>query len=413
LPKKAKELSDKELRSIINSGKNGWFAVGRISGLGIQVRGSSASSWILRVVVNGKRRNIGLGGYPEISLSNARTLAASMKVKIRNGIDPIVERQILKSEAQLELSRLRTFKELANEYIDKRSKDFKSTQQLRKLEQLMRDYALPVIGNRIISDVTLNDIKTMLLPLWETKTETATRLRIYVSHVFDAAIAQGLYKELNPARWEGGLKTLLPPPAKISKTKHHKALPVEEMPQFWKQIINAEWMSAKALQFLILTAARSGEVRNATWNEIDLDTKLWTVPASRMKAGKEHLVPLSEMATTLLEGMSRECEYIFPSNKLTPLTDVSISKAPKRLGYDVTAHGFRSTFKDWSRKYTNYPDDVTELALAHVHSDSTRAAYARDALVDKRRLLMSDWANFCVKASMGDFSNVTPLRLNE
>ena len=411
MPKKAKELSDKELRSIVRASKDGWFAVGRVSGLGIQVRGSSASSWILRVVVNGKRRNIGLGGYPEISLSSARTLAASLKEKIRNGIDPIAERKVLKSEAQLELARQRTFKELANEYINKRSKDFKSTQQLRKLEQQMRDYALPVIGNRIISDVTLNDIKTMLLPLWETKTETANRLRIYVSHVFDAAIAQGLYKELNPARWEGGLKTLLPPPAKIRKTEHHKALPVENISEFWQQLNQKDWMSAKALQFLILTAARSGEVRKATWDEIDIDNQLWTIPADRMKAGKEHQVPLSTPATKLLKQMPRECKYIFPSTKLTPLTDVSISKAPKRIGYEVTAHGFRSTFKDWARKYTNYADDVTELALAHVHSDSTRAAYARDGLVDKRRLLMTDWANFCEKGK-SDISNITPLRVN-
>lgn len=335
-----------------------------------------------------------------------------MKDKIRNGVDPITERKVLKSEAQLELARQRTFKELANEIIDKRSKDFKSTQQLRKLEQLMRDYALPVIGNRIISDVTLNDINSMLLPLWETKTETATRLRIYVSHVFDAAIAQGLYKELNPARWEGGLKTLLPPPAKIRKTEHHKALPVENISEFWQLLNQKEWRSAKALQFLILTAARSGEVRKATWDEIDLDSQLWTIPAHRMKAGKEHQVPLSTPATKLLKQMPRECEYIFPSNKLTPLTDVSISKAPKRIGYEVTAHGFRSTFQDWAWKYTNYADDVTELALAHVHSDSTRVAYARDGLVDKRRLLMTDWANFCVSGK-NDVSNITPIRANE
>ncbi|WP_289028763.1 site-specific integrase [uncultured Paraglaciecola sp.] len=409
MPKKANELSDKELRAIVNTGKNGWFAVGRVAGLGIQVRGSTASSWILRVVVNGKRRNIGLGGYPELSLSNARTTAGTIKEKIRIGIDPISERKAIKSKTKEEQAKLITFKELANEYIEKRSKDFKTIQQLRKLKQILRDYALPSIGERIISDINLNDIKSMLLPLWETKTETAQRLRIYVSHIFDAAIAQSLYTELNPARWDGGLKTLLPPPAKITKTQHHKALVVEDMAKFWGELTKREWMSAKALQFLILTAARSGEVRKATWNEINFNDRLWTIPAERMKAGKEHKVPLSSLAITLLKQMPQECEYIFPSTKMSPLTDVSISKAPKRIGYDVTAHGFRSTFKDWSRKYTNYADDVTELALAHVHSDSTRAAYARDELIEKRRLLMNDWSNFCVKEII-QASNITSLR---
>lgn len=404
MPKRAAELKDKEVRALIQRGKKGLFPVGRVAGLNIQVSPPDGSSWILRTTINGKRKEIGLGSFPEVSLSNARDEAAELKRKInRAGYDPIAERKQAKSKAQKEQLKSYTFKQLAFHYVDKRSREFKTPQQLRKLNSMFENYAFPVIGNMQLTDIDLNAVKAMLDPIWSTKTETANRLRIYVGHVFDMAIAQGIYTSLNPARWDGGLKTLLPDPQKVNKTIHLKALEPELMPEFWAKLIQNDWMGAKVLQLGILTGVRSGEMRGALWQEINFDSKIWYIPASRMKGQdpKNHNIPLSSAAIELLESMPRLSDLVFPSPKGKVLTDATISKVPKRIGYDVTAHGFRSTFKDWARQYVKfshqaYDDDLTELALAHVNNDSTRAAYARNALLEERRPLMEEWAQYCL-----------------
>lgn len=401
MPKKAKELKDKEVRAIVNANTKGLYAVGRVSGLAIQVNPPDAASWILRTTINGKRKEIGLGGYPEISLSSARDKALELKSRIsKEGFDPVDSKKAARSAAKKEQFKTYTFDQLAKEYIEKRSGEFKTQQQVRKLTNMLSNYASPTLGNMFIKDIDLNTITKVLDPIWKTKTETASRLRIYISHIFDIAIARGIYTELNPARWEGGLKTILSAPNVVSKTVHHKALDVELMPEFWGKLINQEWMGAKVLQFGILTGTRSAEMRGALWSEIDLTEKTWRLPASRMKSGKAHVVPLSSAALDLLSAMPKESQYVFPSLKDGMLTDATVSKVPKRIGYDVTAHGFRSTFKDWARQYVKfdhkpYDDDLTELALAHVNNDSTRAAYARNALLEERRPLMEDWAQYC------------------
>lgn len=401
MPKVATELTDKALKAIVSQQSKGIYPVGRVSGLNLQVNPPNATSWILRTTINGKRRWIGLGGYPEVTLAKARDDAAELKRRIRlDGYDPIGERTKKRSEAKAEQLKAYTFKKLANEYIDKRAQEFKTQQQVRKLTNILNTYAFPIIGDMQINDIDLNAIKAMLDPIWSTKTETANRLRIYVSHIFDMAIARGIYNQLNPARWDGGLKTLLAQPQKISKTKHHKALDVELMPEFWTKLSQQEWMGAKVLQFGILTGTRSAEMRGAEWSEIDFENNVWNIPAERMKAGKSHSTPLSNAAINLLHSMPKTTKYIFPSLKDGMLTDATVSKVPKRIGYDVTTHGFRSTFKDWARQYVKfnhkpYDDDLTELALAHVNNDSTRAAYARNALVDERRPLMEEWAQYC------------------
>lgn len=413
MPKKAAELKDKEVRSIVNGGQKGIFPVGRIAGLSIQVTPPDAASWILRTVINGQRKWIGLGSYPEVTLSQAREEAGELKRRIkRDGYDPVEERQQRRSEAKKERLKTYTFKKLALEYVEKRSQEFKTEQQVRKLTNMLDNYAYPLIGDMRITDIDLNGIKSVLDPIWATKTETANRLRIYIGHVFDMAIARGIYTELNPARWDGGLKTLLPAPQKVSKTQHHKALDVELMPEFWAKLKQQEWLGAKVLQFGILTATRSAEMRGALWSEINFDEKIWHIPAKRMKGEnpKDHNIPLSTAAVDLLHALPRESELIFPSAKGTALTDATVSKVPKRIGYDVTTHGFRSTFKDWARQYVKfvhqpYDDDLTELALAHVNNDSTRAAYARNALLEERRPLMEEWAQFCRKR----FNNVVTI----
>lgn len=401
MPKVATELTDKALKAIVSQQSKGIYPVGRVSGLNLQVNPPNATSWILRTTINGKRRWIGLGGYPEVTLAKARDDAAELKRRIRlDGYDPIGERTKRRSEAKAEQLKAYTFKKLANEYIDKRAQEFKTQQQVRKLTNILNTYAFPIIGDMQINDIDLITIKEMLVPIWSTKTETANRLRIYVSHIFDMAIVLKIYDGLNPARWDGGLKALLAKPQTISKTKHHKALDVELMPEFWAKLSQQEWMGAKVLQLGILTGTRSAEMRGAEWSEIDFKTNVWKIPAERMKTKKRHSIPLSNAAINLLHSMPKTSKYVFPSAKNGTLTDATVSKVPKRIGYDVTTHGFRSTFKDWARQplvfnHQPFADEASEIALAHVNSDDTRAAYARNEIIEERRPLMEEWAQYC------------------
>jgi integrase len=420
MPKHVEKLRDKQVNAILKNGIKGSFAVGGVAGLALQIRPPHAASWILRTVTTGGRRSIGLGGYPEVSLANAREEAGELKRKIkRDNYDPIESNKLVKVEAKKEQYKALTFQQLAEEYIDKRSREFKTQQQVRKLTNILESYAYPTLAKMRLTDIDLNVIHHLLVQqtvvvdrktkeknettLWIGKTETANRLRMYLNQIFDIAIARGIYTELNPARWDGGLKTILAAPQKVNKTEHHKALAVEDMPEFWAKLTKQDWMGAKVLQFGILTGTRSAEMRGALWSEIDIDANVWRIPAERMKGEypKDHNIPLSSVALNLLEMMPRTSDCIFPNTKGAPVSDATVSNAPKRLGYDVTAHGFRSTFKEWSRKYVKfahdvYEDDVSELALAHVNSDSTRAAYARDELIDERRPLMDEWAQYCV-----------------
>jgi integrase len=247
-----------------------------------------------------------------------------------------------------------------------------------------------------VDAVELAHVVKILEPIWLTKTETASRLRGRIETVLSWATTSGYRTGENPARWEL-LRHVLPTPSKVKKVDHHAALPWQEIGAFMVELHKRAGMGARALEFAILTAARSGEVRGATWDEIDTGAKLWTVPAERMKAGKAHRVPLSDPALKLLKGLPRMdgSAYVFPAVRGGPLSDMSISAVTRRMGVDVVPHGFRSTFKDWCRSSTSYPDEVSELALAHVNDDKTRAAYARDELLPKREKLMRDWAKYC------------------
>lgn len=408
MPKIIKELSDRAVRALtyrINkTGKpiKAAYSVGGVSGLMLQCSAPKegnekfARSWILRTVVGDKRKDIGLGGYPEISLSHAREMARQKKQLVRDGIDPIVEKRKLKQKLIEEQSSAITFNNIANEYIEKQSKELKTHTQVKKLQSRLNMYVIPHIGNMIIRDIKRSHILKMITHenLWFDKTETATRVLNATGKILDIATVKGLREGTNPAQWRGNLELTLPKPSKIAKVQHYKSLPHEEMPIFLSKLKSESWLSARALELVIYTACRNSEVRLAKWSEFDLDNALWTIPADRMKAGNEHKVPLSDSAMKLIKGLIRDSEYLFPNSKGNPLTDASISKAPKRIGYDVTAHGFRSSFKDWSSECTSYPDEVSELALAHVNNDKTRAAYARSQLIDKRRSMMDDWDNY-------------------
>lgn len=378
-----------------------YHAVGDPAGLILQCRPPieemviGSRSWIFRTKVGDKRREFGLGGYPDVSLADARAKAKRIKEAIASGVDPATEKKAKRSALIREQAKAVTFESLADEYVNKKAKEFKTTKQVQKLKNQLISYAYPYIGKMVVADIERIHIEKMVRAIWETKTETANRLRLHVEKILDLAEVKKLRAGENPARWSGNLELSFPARGKVSRVNHYAALPVTQLPELFEKLKVQNWMGARALEFLILTAARSGEIRGAMWSEVDLDKKIWTIPADRMKAGKIHRVPLADAAIAVLEKTPRLSNYLFTGGRGAMLTDATISKVPKRIGYQVTAHGFRSTFKDWCRLHTAYPDEVSELALAHVGTDSTRAAYARDELLDKRRLLMNEWAQFC------------------
>ena len=386
----------------IGSNCTAYHAIGDPAGLILQCRPPldehqpGSRSWIFRTLVGSRRREFGLGGYPDVSLVEARNKAKRLKHDIvANGIDPVAEKKARRSALLREQARAITFESLAAEYIEKKAKEYKTAKQVQKLRTQLATYAYPKLGKMIVADIERIQIEEMIAEIWETKTETANRVRLHVEKILDLAEVKKLRSGENPARWAGNLELSFAAKNKIAKVTHYAALPVEELPGFMEKLRQQTWMGAKALEFLILTAARSGEVRGATWAEIDIEKRVWNVPAIRMKAGRSHTVPLSDDALELIKNVPRMSKFVFTGSTGAALTDATISKVPKRIGFDVTAHGFRSTFKDWCRIRTTMPDEVSELALAHVGTDSTRAAYARDELLDKRRELMDLWAKYC------------------
>jgi integrase len=407
MPKKAAELGALEVKRLT---KPGLHAVGGVAGLLMQVTPSGARSWILRAMVGAKRRDIGLGGFPDVTLAQAREKARFAREQIQSGIDPVLHRMEARSALIREQSKAVTFEQLAIGYMIRKGKEYKGTKQSQKLKGHLESYAFPYIGKMLVADIEMAHIVRMLEPIWETKTETATRVRLHVEKILDIAIADKKRTDINPARWKGMLEhSTLPAAGKVSKVKHHLALAVDDMPAFWSKLQHAKGMGARTLQFIVLTACRSGEARGAIWEEIDLAKKTWTISAERMKTGKAHIVPLNKAAMQLLEDVPRLGKYVFTGGRGGQISDVMVSKVPKTLGHNVTAHGFRSTFKDWARTHTAYADEVSELALAHVNDDKTRAAYARDGLIVKRRALMNDWANYCAHGKPAEGSNVVSI----
>ncbi|MBV1786751.1 integrase arm-type DNA-binding domain-containing protein [Marinobacterium sp. D7] len=409
MPKVARPLTDAAVRKLRHKGPKtpGTYSVGGVAGLQLVCKppadGSDIGprSWVLRVKVGDRRRDIGLGPYPEVSLSEARERAKQDKELIRQGVDPLEHRKALRSALAANQAKAVTFAEVAREYIDKKAAEFKTLKQVQKLTGQLETYAYPFLDNLVISDIERAHIVKMLEPIWISRHETASRVRLSVERVLDLAGVKGLRSGDNPARWKGNLELSFPAAKKVAKVKHYNSLPVDQMTAFWKDLADLQTVGASVLKFTILTACRPGEARDVRWTEIDLESKIWTIPAERMKGGKAHKIPLTASAVKLVEAQPRLSEYVFAGpRKGRPITDVAVSKVPKLLGHDVTAHGFRSTFRTWAQEYTSYAEEICELALAHVNSDATRAAYARGELVDKRRLLMSDWEHFILNGHL-------------
>ncbi|MEX0603836.1 MAG: integrase arm-type DNA-binding domain-containing protein [Marinobacter sp.] len=412
MPKKARELSATEVRRLTHAvskttGKeyNGLHPVGGVSGLLLQVTPSGAKSWIYRTTVAGKRRNIGVGGFPDVTLTQAREKARELRDKIADGIDPVADRQATKRALMAARLSTVTFADAMADYIKMKSKEFRNPRQEQQWTNSLTTYALPHIGKVPVREIELTHIKAVLDPIWQEKTETANRVRARMENILGWCAIHGYRSNDNPAKWQGYLDEIYPSPEKIKKKGHYAALSVDEMPKFMKALKKRTGTAAQALEFLILTAARTNEVigdkrirkAGVTWQEIDLKRKVWTVPADRMKSGKEHRVPLTNAAVDLLKGMGEGApdQLIFPGPKGDLPSNNFLSALLKRMDQPITAHGFRSTFKDWAREYTAYADEVSELALAHINSDATRAAYARSELIDKRRQLMGDWEQYC------------------
>ena len=399
MPKAGTELSALEVKRLSEPGLH---VVGGVTGLYLQVTRTGSRSWILRATVGRKRREIGLGGFPTVTLAQAREKARRIHEDIDRGIDPVEARRAAQAALRAEQDRSITLEEAARKCHASKEQEFRSEKHRKDWISSLQMHVFPAIGSRPVASIELADVLRVLEPIWTQKTETATRVRQRLESVLTWATVRGYRQGDNPARWEGNLKEVLPTPSKVSTVNHHRALNWKEVPSFMKDLGKREGAGARALEFAILTATRSGEVRGATWDEIDLNQKLWRIPAERMKRDKAHTVPLSDAAVELLESLPRLSDCVFPNTKGTPISDATMSAVCKRMGIDATPHGFRSNFKDWARHETGYADEVSELALAHVNNDATRAAYARDELLPLRKRMMADWAEFLGRKGRGE-----------
>lgn len=390
--------------------KPGLHFVGGVAGLGLQVSPTGARSWLLRYVAGGKRREMGLGGFPDVGLADARRRAREEREKLDKGTDPILERRMAQSALRAQQAASITFERAALSYLEAQDGSWKNAKHAQQWRNTLAAYAYPVIGPVLVGDVGVAHVMQVLEPIWRTKTETASRLRGRIEQVLDWATVRGYRQGLNPARWRGHLDKMLPTPGKVANSGHHAALPLADLGAFMQRLRAQDGMGARALEFAILTAARSGEVRGATWGEIDMGVALWVIPGDRMKAGKEHRVPLSDAALRLLQGLPRlaDTELVFPAARGGQLSDMTLTAVMRRMEVDAVPHGFRSTFRDWASERTSYPHEVAEMALAHAIGNKVEAAYRRGDLLDKRRRMMADWAAFCARVEVAG-GDVVPI----
>lgn len=346
--------------------------------------------WVFRYIFDGKARELGLGSLKSVTLAQARARADAARRKIADGIDPIEEKRAVVVE-------IPTFGECADDYIETHKASWKNEKHIAQWQMTLREYAAP-LRKLPVDKVDTEAVLKVLKPIWLKKNETASRLRGRIESVLNAAKAKGFRSGENPALWRGHLDQLLPKTSSLARG-HHKALPIDELPSFMAALRARPELSARALEFAILTAARSGEALNAAWSELDLENEVWTIPAERMKAKREHRVPLCGRALEILRELrevATDNPYVFPGRKPNrPLSDMALEMTLRRMKVDVTAHGFRSTFKDWSMEHTAHPGELSEMALAHAVRDKTEKAYRRGDLFKKRHALMADWDAFC------------------
>jgi integrase len=394
-------------------------------GLYLQVTPAGVRSWLLRYERDdpragrtGKRRErwMGLGPVADFTLDEARERARKARQLLKDGVDPLEarkdERAKRATEAVLAAARDKTFKECAQLYFDRHSAGWKNKKHIAQFLSTLSAYAYPTIGALPVANVNRDLVLSCVQPIWNSKNATAARVLRRIKGVLDFAKVNSWRDGDNPAAWDGNLEHALPKPGTITEVKHHAALPFVQVHDFVVQLRERDGIAARALEFLILTAARTGEVTGARWSEINLQDKLWVIPAARMKAKKDHRVPLCDRALAILKALPREGDFVFPGDeKDTPLGHSAMDQVRKRMGRrDFTVHGFRSTFRDWAAEKTTYANHVVEMALAHKIGNAVEAAYRRGDLFAKRRHLMADWARYCETPRGEAADNVTPIR---
>ena len=385
-------------------------------GLNLLVKESGARSWVYRFMLKGKSRDLGLGaasGPDAISLAKARDLASAHRLKVKAGIDPLAERHREAAEAIAAAQAAKiagvTFRHVAEAYIAANEGSWRNDKHRQQWRNTLASYVYPVMGELPVADIGTAHVLQILEPIWQEKPETASRIRGRIEALLDAAKARGYREGENPARWRGHIAQILPARSKLTRG-HHKAMPYAELPLFMSQLRAREAMAALALEFVILTATRTSELLGAKWGEVDLEKAIWTIPALRMKAGKEHRVPLSPRAIEILQTVNlKSSEWLFPSEKGGKLSTMAMSMLLRRMKLDCTVHGFRSAFRDWTAECTGYAHEVCEMALAHTIGNKAEAAYRRGDMFEKRRRLMGDWATYCtVEGAV--VGTVTPIR---
>ncbi|MEY9428884.1 integrase [Bradyrhizobium ottawaense] len=400
------------------------------NGLYLQVSPSTTDdekptkSWVFRFMMAGRARKMGLGDAEQVKLGDARKKASAARLLVVDGIDPIEERSARKAALAVEQAKALTFKECAERYIEAHQSGWKSAKHASQWAATLETYAYPKIGNLPVAAIDTALVLEVLEQkiggerFWNSKTETASRVRGRVETILSWAKARGYRQGENPAQWRGHLDQLLPAKSQVSPVEHHAALPYSKLPAFMAKLRQRDGVSAKALEFTILTLARTGDTIGGKWSEIDTSEKLWIVPKDRVKGKKgarkrDHVVPLTKPALAILKDLPREGEYLFPGDKEGKgLSNMAMAELLKEMGYsgdEATVHGFRSTFKDWVSEQTSYPNEMSEMALAHTVSDKVEAAYRRGDMRERRRRLMADWAAFCEGKAVGG-DNVVAMR---
>lgn len=398
----------------VKNAKSGRHADG--GGLYLLVKESGSRSWVFRFMLRGKARDVGLGtaaGPDKTLLADARDTAAALRLKVKAGIDPLEERQqdfarMLAASQAAKIAGI-TFKAVAESHIAANEDGWRNDKHRQQWRNTLETYAYPIIGDLPVAEISTAHVLRILEPIWKEKPETASRVRGRIETVLDAAKAREYRFGENPARWRGHLAQILPPRARLSRG-HHKALAYADLPAFTADLQKRKATAALALEFVILTATRTNEVLGASWNEIDLNKAVWTIPAERMKAGKEHRVPLSPRAVEILKATAPlSNKIVFLGDRGGRLSGMAMTMLLRRMKVDATVHGFRSTFRDWAAECTSYAHEVCEMALAHVIENKAEAAYRRGDLFEKRRRLMADWETYCTSSGIVG-AKVSPIR---
>lgn len=408
----------------VKNAKPGRHADGE--GLYLLVKDTGARSWVFRFMLNGKARDVGLSRCPEaiailqktggeeLTLAQARDVAAIYRLKVKAGIDPLVEREETAKRAAAEQQAHQaasvTFRAMAETFLEAKEDSWRNSKHRQQWHNTLATYVYPVIGDMVVGEIGTPHVLQVLESIWKDKAETASRVRGRIETILDAAKVRGYRTGENPARWRGHLAQILPMRTKLSRG-HHKAASYSEVPEIIATLRGRRAMAALAMEFTILTAARTGEVIGATWSEVDLDKAIWAVPADRMKAAREHRVPLSpRLLEILAETKKLGSQFLFPGPRGGQLSGMAMSMLLRRMNVDATVHGFRSSFRDWAAECTGYPHEVCEMALAHTIANKAEAAYRRGDMFEKRRRLMTDWADFCAGNGAAG-AEVVPLRV--